>query len=69
MVRLLFNAIQTEILHFQLKFPQTYYVLDIPMSNFASKSPIPTSKYGLLSDNFSKVNSKFCGNDKKSSRV
>ena len=37
--------------------------------SFALKSPIATTKYGLFSDNFSKVNSKFCENDKKSSWV
>ena len=35
--------------------------------SFALKSPIATSKYGLLSDNFPEVNSKFYENDKKSS--
>ena len=35
--------------------------------SFALKSPIATNKYGLFSDNFSKVNSKLCENDKKSS--
>ena len=41
--------------------------------SFALKSPVVSkynaSKYGLFSDNFSKVNLKFCENDKKSSWI
>ena len=35
--------------------------------SFALKSPIAASKYWPFSDNFSKVNSEFCENHKKSS--